>query len=264
MTPQHQQHLSEDDLILHYYGESASPDAAPHLAACARCREQYQSLQRVLNIVDLPVPERAADYEDQVWNRLAPKLGGKTPARRFWFQPRAWAATAAMASLLAVAFLAGRFSPDPTTAPRDAAATTASSNRPVRERILVVAANQHLERSEMILIELVKSPDAKTVDITDEQSTAEDLLFSNRLLRQTATTAGDSGLVTLLDDLERVLVDVVHSPGSLSQPELDHIRERIESQGLIFKMRVMGTRLNERVATPAATPNSQQPESKEL
>ena len=252
------EHLSEEELILHYYGESASPEAAPHLASCAVCREQYQALQRVLNVVDLPVPERDASYEDGVWNRLAPKLGRKAPASRWW-APRQWAAIAAMGCLLAVAFVAGRYSPNP---PEQTAAT-GSNKSPVRERVLVVAVGDHLERSQMILVELVNAPDGDAIDITDEQSTAEDLLYANRLFRQTATTTGDAGLVTLLDDLERVLADVVHSPGNISSAELDDIRQRIESQGLLFKMRVMGSKLNERAQQPPPAPPAQQ-ESKEL
>ena len=43
-------HLSEEQLILHYYGEeSDAPGAEMHLDQCAECREMYGSLQRVLN-----------------------------------------------------------------------------------------------------------------------------------------------------------------------------------------------------------------------
>jgi len=56
-------HLSEEELILHYYGEEGdSPEAALHLDECAECRALYGSLQRVLNVVDtLPVPEMAPE-----------------------------------------------------------------------------------------------------------------------------------------------------------------------------------------------------------
>ena len=254
------QHPSEEDLILYYYGEAAPPDTAGHLASCAACREQYQSLQRVLNVVDMPVPEPEAAYEDRVWNRIAPRLG-KAPARRWlWFAPRQWAAAAAVACLLVVAFVAGRYSPNP---PAEIAGTAVqNSNGPVRERVLVVAVGDHLERSQMILVELVNAPDQTELDITDEQSTAEDLLFANRLYRQTASATGNTGLVTLLDDLERVLADVVHRPGNISAEELEDLRQRIDSQGLIFKMRVMGSQLNERIEKPAAA--QPEPESKQL
>ena len=71
------QHLEDDDLILHFYGETGAA-AEPHLSDCADCRARYQALQRVLNVVDAPPePYRGPEYESQVWNRLAPKLGQK-------------------------------------------------------------------------------------------------------------------------------------------------------------------------------------------
>src|ERR1043166_9050384 len=95
-------HLTEEQLILHYYGEEADAEAPAamdalaieqHLDGCGECRLHYASLQRVLNIVDsLPVPEQPADYGARVWQRISPKL----PARRRGFNllpsPWRWAA----------------------------------------------------------------------------------------------------------------------------------------------------------------------------
>ena len=242
------QHVTEEQLILHYYGEPEGADVDNHLAVCPDCRSEYTRLQQVLNVVDIPVPERD-DYEDRVWNRLAPKLGFRHRLR--WWAPQKWAAVAATAALVVVAFLAGRYSP-PIDKPNVAAQPPA-----VRERVLVVAVGGHLERSQMVLVELKNLPDARKVDISDEQLLAADLLSENRLYRQTATTAGEAGLVGILEDLERVLLEVVHSPSTISSTELDDIRQRIENQGLLFKMRVVESNLNQRVQTPGAQTDKQ-------
>ena len=75
-------HLTEEQLILHYYGEEGDAlTAERHLDECQECREIYSSLQRVLNVVDsLPVPERGPEYGAEVWRRIAPAI----PARRKW------------------------------------------------------------------------------------------------------------------------------------------------------------------------------------
>src|SRR5208337_3616569 len=69
-------HLSEEELILHYYGEEGErPDAERRLEECAECRALYASLQRTLNVVDaLPVPERDAEYGARVWRRIEAEL----------------------------------------------------------------------------------------------------------------------------------------------------------------------------------------------
>jgi hypothetical protein len=238
-----QQHVSEEQLILHYYGETSDSGPDPgidtHLTVCPGCREEYTRLQHVLNVVEIPVPERGADYEDQVWNRLAPKLGAGR--RSTWWAPRKWAAQIAMAggicTLVVSAFMAGRYSPSSN-------ADKAAVQPAVRERVLVVAVGDHLQRSEMVLVELKNQPDGKQIDISDEQVFAKDLLSANRLYRQTALSTGESGLVRLLEDLERVLVEVVHSPSRISADDLEMLRERIESQSLLFKMRIVGSNLS--------------------
>jgi hypothetical protein len=242
------QHVTEEELILHYYGEPDNTDVDGHLAICTDCRGQYTRLQQVLNVVDMPVPECDSEYEHRVWNRLSPKLGVRQ--KLAWWAPRKWAAVGAMAALVVVAFLAGRYSPP-------AQQTDIAAQPAVRERVLVVAVGNHLERSQMVLVELKNLPGGKKIDISDEQAFAADLLSENRLYRQTAMTAGESGLAGMLDDLERVLVEVVHSPSTISSAELEDIRQRIEDQGLLFKMRVVGSNLNERVQEPAAPADKQ-------
>ena len=96
------QHLEDDDLILHFYGETGAA-AEPHLSDCVDCRARYQALQRVLNIVEAPaVPYRSPEYEGEVWDRLAPKLGKKR--RSSWLSPRRWVPVMAAAALLVIAF----------------------------------------------------------------------------------------------------------------------------------------------------------------
>src|SRR4029077_1522875 len=87
---------------------------------------------------------------------------------------------------------------------------------------------------------------AKQVDISTEQRRAENLLEENRLYRQTALEQGDAGLASVLDELERVLLDVAHSPKEVSAAELETIQQRIAAKGILFKVRVVGQELQQR------------------
>lgn len=117
----------------------------------------------------------------------------------------------------------------------------------VRERILLVDLGEHLDRSQMVLVELVSADDAAaSVDISLEQSRAEQLVAANRLYRQTAASTGDAGTASVLDELERVLVDIAASPTTLSQEDLDSVRRRIASKELLFKVRVVSSRVHDR------------------
>jgi hypothetical protein len=68
----------------------------------------------------------------------------------------------------------------------------------------------------------------------------------NRLYRQTAASTGDAAMASILDDLERVLVDIAASPSTVSQEDLDSVRRRIDSKELLFKVRVVSSQVRER------------------
>jgi len=223
-------HLSEEQLVLYYYGEEGAPEgAAAHLDSCAQCRESYAGLQRTLNLVDsLPVPERSEAYGAELWHRLHPRLA---PRRRFWI-PRPWILVPTMAALLVAAFLAGRYSPSPQQAPPAQAAQ-------VRERVLMVAVGDYLERSQTVLIELVNTRANGSLDISGEQRRAEDLIGETRLYRQTAAGVGERAMAGALEELERVLLEIARGPSRLSSEQLESIRQRIEGQGILFKIRVL-------------------------
>jgi hypothetical protein len=275
-------HLTEEQLILHYYGEDPGEPAGAehdpvgalaieqHLDDCAACRSLYGSLQRVLNIVDaMPVPERPADYGAQVWQRIS----GNLPARgrglpRFLSSPWRWAAVgAAMAGLLVTAFIAGRFyAPGRPVHPQVAVTGIAPDIRRSQEvddrvqgseRVLRAAVGDYLERSQMVLVELVNADPKTKMDITDEKERADDLVTETRLYRQTATRTGDTRIAALLDELERVLVDIRNSPSEVTPQELDGFRKRLESDGILFKIRVLGSNVRNQEQQPAAPTSGQ-------
>jgi hypothetical protein len=236
-------HLNEDELVLHYYGESSDAGIEPHLETCEACRANLESLTRVLDAMDgLEAPEPSAAYGSRVWHRIAPQLGQTREGWwEGWFRPNRLVAAAAMATLLIGAFLAGRVSQR-----RQMAGLSA----PVRERIMMVAVGEHLDRSQMILVELVNNESKGTVDISEEQRRAEDLIGENRLYRQAALKSGDRAVSSVLDELERVLLEVAHSPSKLDSAEFEQVRQRIESQGILFKIRVVSSNLREREVPP--------------
>jgi hypothetical protein len=233
-------HLTEEQLILHYYGEESDAlSSEKHLEECSDCRDLYGSLQRVLNVVDsLPVPERSPEYGAEVWRRIEHRI----PNRRRWFPSFEWrwaAAAVAMAGLLIAAFVAGGHYPQ--IAKRPQTQLTAAADPQAGERVLLVAVGDYLERSQMVLIELANADPKGKLDISDEQERAAGLVSESRLYRQTAEHTGDTAVANVLDDLDRVLLDIAHGPSEVSPAELDNLREKLKSEGILFKIRVLGS-----------------------
>jgi hypothetical protein len=250
-------HLSEEQLALHLTRDAEDAAAvAEHLAACAECGARFESLKQVMAAVNasgaMTPPARGENYGEQVWRRLEPRLAAE-PKQAWWqlsfgawLAPARLALAGAMAVLLIAAYYLGTLSRPP-----GSDVEIAVQPPQVRERILLVAVGDHLERSQMVLAELVNTQANGLIDITREQIRARELADDNRLYRQTAASAGEQGLAVVLEELERVLVEIANSPSDVSSADLERIRKRLESQGILFKVRVMASRVRGRVR-PAA------------
>jgi len=107
--------------------------------------------------------------------------------------------------------------------------------------VLKAAVGDYLERSQGILIELANANPGTEVNISSEQERAQNLLTESRLYRQTAVQTGNVAVAGVLEELERVLLDIAHSPAEISPQELGELRQRLEDQGILFKIRVLGS-----------------------
>ena len=234
------EHLSEDDLVLLLYGEAEhEAPLRAHLASCAECRAAMGSLESLLAALrEDDVPERGEDFSRAIWERV------KRQRRPVAFVPRGarvlpvarrLAPFLALAASLVIAFQLGRVSrvDEPITAG-------------ARERILLVAVSEHLERTQMVLVELQNAGGNGEVDLSSERQWAQELVPSNRLYRQAALHAGETGMANVLEDLERLLVEVANGPERVSPAAFQEIQERIESQGILFKVRVIESQARER------------------
>src|SRR5882762_838842 len=251
------EHPKEEELIAFRDGEPNGRERLQeHLRACAECRTELEKIEAVFAAMDaMPVPDPGENYGQRVWAAISPRLPERQP--RWWeafFAPRRLVAVGAMAVVVAAAFLIGRWTQK--SQPPSEVVDTAK----VRERVLVIAVGDHLDKSEMILIELSNAQpnpgSGKLVNISSEQRRAEDLLEENRLYRQTALKEGDQAMASTLDELERALLDIANSPEEVTPAAFETIRKRIEAQGLLFKVRVVKQGLDERKMNPDAKPEN--------
>ncbi len=243
-------HCSDDDLLLEYYGEPS--DAATHLGACTDCAARYRELKALLDEVALEPPDRGERYGLEVWQAIRHRL----PAReRTWLglvTPR-WGLAAAAVLLLAVGFTAGRVWPRAEqTSPASDAGTVArasAADEEARRRVVLLDVNDHFGRSDGVLAEVMNAAGPR--DLPAERLRAADLLAASRLYRQNAVAINEPALAAVLEEVEHVLLDIVHQPARATAADLDDIRRRIDSAGLLFKVRVMTNELQHRLAQPS-------------
>ena len=241
-------HITEDELVLYHYGEARRRERIDaHLQSCAECAATYRAIAETLALVSEPeIPERDDRYGLEVWQRIRHDLPVQdAPWWIAWYRP---AAAAAVAVLVVAAFIAGRYWPNGTNqpaTPMQAADVLADAS----ERVRLVAISDHLEQSERVLLDLVNAG-GREVDVRDQQAWAADLIDSNRLYRHAAERAGDDTVASVLDELERQLLEIVHGPSTLTPAELEAVRARLDAAALLFKVRVLSDELREREFAP--------------
>lgn len=256
-------HISDEDLLLDFYGEATPEQRAAmraHVETCAECQALDRELRAVLALVDSePLPEAPPGFERQMWARLEPVVsgfsrttdvvagfpgppkprGGEGGSRtKLWsFEFPRWGLAASAAALAVVSFLLGRaWSPAPGTPTGSLALTDPTS---VSERLLRTEVEEHFERSQRVLMELVNVDDSSPVMLASDRRRATDLVAAGRLYRRSVEEIGDADTRDLLDEIERVLVEIANGPDVRSSKDLTDVRTRISDQDLIFRLQVM-------------------------
>jgi hypothetical protein len=234
-------HFEEEELVEYYYQESANMgESERHLKACPACAQRYAELCRVLEAVARPTPRpRGQDYVERVWQSIGAFLPVYEKPKRSWmryYRPLGWAAACVL--LVAVAFVAGRRW-ERKQAPQVAGAVDPQA----RQRVVIVVLGDHLDRSERLLVQL-NHADGNDVSALPLRSEARELLANNRLVRQSAMRAGDLNVEASLDRLERLLMELSNEPDSLTEADLNRIRQEMNTDGLLFDIRVLRTRVS--------------------
>jgi hypothetical protein len=235
--------VTDEQLILYYYGEASdAEELGRQIEAYPELQRRFEVLRGILDSVEEPeIPERHPSYGSAVWHRLAPQLEPRSS--RFWgwelLKPRReWALVAATLLLVVVAFLAGRLWPLQQV-------ELAAVGYEGQERILLLTVADHLERSEMLLVELANTRDNGEFDISAERLLAGQLRSDSRLYRQAARQSGQADVAVLLEQLERVLVELANGPETIASSDLGALRVQLDEGNLLFKVRIVGSRLRE-------------------
>jgi hypothetical protein len=111
--------------------------------------------------------------------------------------------------------------------------------------VLLLSLSEHLERSQIVLAELANGTGGSS-DLLEERDRARELIGANRLLRQTAERLGDTKDVTVLEDLEHVLLEVANAPDTPTSGDAARVQRSIADNELLFKVRIASTDARER------------------
>lgn len=242
-------HITDDDLILLFYGEHDDSQLATTVAESEQLSDRFDALSAELRIADNFVPpHRGEDYGAEVWQRISLRLeaNANTGSRlKTWlasvFQPRFSMAGALSFALVAVlAFMLGQNGgPSPGTEP-----ATALQNPSVAlagidtNRLLANSVSGHLEQVNVVFTQFANSSESSA----SEAGYATDMLVANRLYRQAATNQGKHRLAAFLASLEPLLIEMAYAAQARSPTSRERMQQEVRN-GLLFRVRVMNNQL---------------------
>src|SRR5262249_34635620 len=167
-------HLSEEQIVLHYYGDAEQEEeVGRHLSECSACQAEFGRVKALLEQIEpTEVPELPEFFEEKTWLNLRDRLRQTGGLRGWLVAPPKWAAPAArrvwawwggkwtlaggLVAMLVLAFLVGRYWPG-----REPSKNIAAPNP---QRVVLVAVGDHLERSQILLVEIMNSDSTGAID----------------------------------------------------------------------------------------------------
>ncbi len=243
--------INDDDLILYLLDEvdeierqkiqsalSADPILASRLQNLSEtlvATEQWNYEadsgleQRIWNQVEVGINSHSSEQQQNI--QQSSKSGALTQILSWLQQPAIVFSVVAIA--IAASFMSGRIfeHQEIMDNPQE---MIASLDDEARNKILLQSVSVHLERTSRLMT-TVKVSDQPTL-VADEQQWAQQLLTSNRIFKVAARQAQQWRIVTLLEELEPLLIEMANSD-SMDITSRSQISQRIDDNGLVFKTR---------------------------
>jgi hypothetical protein len=232
-------HLTDEQLVDHYFGEGSNRVVAEtHLRICSRCEQLFEEISNVLEVRAPEPPAREHGYGKRLWQSIQAPLRPYPATRRrhFFSWPRLVLAGACLLGL-AAAFVFGSLWQRSRTSPSEA-----NISPQAKERVVLLILDDHLDRSERLLVE-INHAGAEPGNLDQSlQTEARQLLPDNRLYRQAVAASHDPIMSAALDHLERVLLEIANSPDKLSSADMARIEQEMNTDSLLFQIRVLRAR----------------------
>ena len=257
-------HINEEDLLLYHYDELSEVEAdeiRSLLKSESSLMAQYNELLVLLNATNEWKPTNVDEnFEQRIWHTVEAEINVIDASNKnevthttttFLKQCSDWFISnlyhpapvfGLIIVIISVAYFTGRYDEQQNMID-DPSELIASLSSETRDKILFQSVSTHLERSSRLLTTVsMDRTEQSEIDIT-EQKWARQLLMSNRLFSKVARQSGQWRIVSLLDELEPILIEMANSSENTLATR-EQIKQRIISQKLVFKTKVFKTKTN--------------------
>jgi hypothetical protein len=221
-----------------------------HLSTCKRCSEELAGLRQTLALLPPPAPHPSDAREEALWQSLTLRVEravhqSSGRSRRVGVMDRLSSFVALRPSLafavggtLAVLVLAVAIFPlvskqtpqvvQHPASPDDSSYVLATEN--VNERV-----GEYFRKSKALLIGIANMKTTDGVDLAAEQTVSRRLVHEARYLRHQPL---DLRAAKLVNDLEKILIELANIEQNNDLPNVEMIRTGIHQENLLFRIRM--------------------------
>jgi hypothetical protein len=229
--------------------ESEREAVGSHLRSCQACTQELDAIRALTDLQRDATYDAAATRPPEFWEELLDEVDRRTTpqqpslawSRRFsaWFIPdplprqRLALGFAALLIVATSALVTWTFLRQSPHAPVVAETVAVSPTVPVERTRL----EKYLRKSRTLFVGVanMKVPDDQPADLNAEQQTSRELVSEARALRQEPL---DLHSAQLINDLEKIQIELANMGPEASSPGVALIRQGIESNNLLFKIRM--------------------------
>ncbi len=220
-----------------------------HLAQCADCRGELEGLRRTVHAFPPDTSDPSASLPPAFWTELLnvveSRIAQRKPEQGWLPRGADWLVNAltphrrlvlGVASITIVvtsAFVTWSvLRQNPSPPPVAESAATAPSESAGETRM-----DNYLRKSRLLFVGVTNMPvaEGQPVDLSTERSTSRQLVEEARILKQQAL---DDRSVRLINDLERIQIELANMEGRDETPTIKLVKSGIERQNLLFKIRI--------------------------
>jgi hypothetical protein len=241
--------ITNNDLVLLYYGEHDDPDLAKTVASSPELSTRFEALGIELAAMDqFAPPVRDEAYGAETWMKISPQLAATQKEASGFFdsmraalaRPRfSFAGVAAVTVVAVLAFVLGRQGSQPgSTAIVETGLPQVAAMELDNGRLLTSSVSGHLDQLNIVLTEFVNMDESSAFDA--ERVT--DMLVANRLYRQSAAARGDQKLATFLAALEPLLIELAYEAYQDSPATRNRMQQEVRDS-LLFRVRAVNQHL---------------------
>ncbi|HEY6192789.1 MAG TPA: zf-HC2 domain-containing protein [Bacteroidota bacterium] len=247
---------SKIKLMLYEFVRSELPqeemaEVESHLCFCEQCAREAEGIREIVNLTAAAGSTPSAGRSPEYWNKFAYSVESRIRAigsrakRRpvtilddlaafFTLRPRALAIVGSSLALVVLAVLVSRNTRPRPENPEQSSNIEAAPVQPVLAENKI---GDYFRRSKVLLVGIthLKADDDQPIDLSSESKVSRELLDDARYLRNQPL---DLRSAKLIDDLQKILVELANIKEHEALPNVDIIRSGIHRENLLFKIRM--------------------------